>query len=320
MRVRLIIQDEEYRKAMIDVISHADKDVFLEIGTTGHLGKIDENTLILTDVPPEKCCFDGLSNQFKRIVFLTTDANDALDLDKKDEYQKLFKYKSISSIISDVEQINYLLTGESNSSYGLGGRVYAVCSDDVNGKYAQALARQVMFRRGGNILLVSLKYVNEYGTQDEANRSKFSRLMYYMDVGKEYPLDAFTYKDSYGITYLRLPIGLNPLAYINTDELGAVVRNLSHKNFDTVILDIGDSYSEVNIRQINKADNIVHFVSDKGKFNIDEILVEDAVADKVKEIQLGNPNEDIELTIDDYVRRIYEIEEPEENEQKRSNK
>lgn len=320
MRIRLIIQDEEYRKAMIDVISHADKDVFLEIGTTGHIGNIDDSTLILTDVPAEKCCFDGLSNQFKRIVFLTADVNDELDLDKKDDYQKLFKYKSISSIISDVEQINYLLTGESNSSYGLGGRVYAVCSDDADGKYAQALARQVMFRRGGNILLVSLKYVNEYGTQDESNRSKFSRLMYYMDVGKEYPLDAFTYKDSYGITYLRLPIGLNPLAYINTDELGTVVRNLSHKNFDTVILDIGDSYSEVNIRQINKADNIVHFVSDKGSFNIDEILVEDSIADKVKKIHIGNPDEDIELTIDDYVRKIYEIEEPEENEQKRSNK
>lgn len=320
MRVRLIIQDEEYRKAMIDVISHADKDVFLEIGTTGHLGKIDGSTLILTDVSPEKCCFDGLENQYKRIIFLTTDVNDELNLDVKDDYQKLFKYKSISSIISDVEQINYMLTGESSSSYGLGGRVYAVCSDDANGRYAHALARQVMFRRGGNILLVSLKYVNEYGTQDESNRSKFSRLMYYMDVGKEYPLDAFTYKDSYGITYLRLPMGLNPLAYISTDELGAVVRNLSHKNFDTVILDIGDSYSEVNIRQINKADNIVWFVSDKKNFDIDEILVEDSVADKVKEIHPGNPNEDIELIIDDYVRRIYEIEEPEENEQKRSNK
>lgn len=320
MRVKLIIQDEEYRRAMIDIISHADKDIYLEIGKIGTLGKIDDNTLVLTDVPPEKCCFDGLKNKFKRVVFLTSDIKDELDFEKVDDYQKLFKYKSISSILSDVEHINYQLTGESNSSFGLVGRVYAVCSDDDSGKYAQLLARQLMFRRGGNILVMSLKYVNEYGCSDEANRSKFSRLMYYMDIGREYPIDAFTYQDSYGITYLRLPMGLNPIAYMGTDELANLIRNLSHKNYDTMILDIGNSYSEVNIRQINKADNILWFTNDRGQFDINTVLSRDVANDRVKRIHPGDPNEDIELTIDDYVRGICGIEEPEENEQKSSDK
>lgn len=320
MRVRLIIQDEDYRKAMIDIISHSDKDVYLEIGNVGTLGKIDDSTLVLTDVAPEKCCFDGLKNRFKRVVFLTSDIKDELDPEKVDDYQRLFKYKSISSILSDVEHINYQLTGESSSSFGLVGRVYAVCSDKADGKYAKSLARQVLFRRGGNILILSLKYVNEYGTSDEPNRSRFSRLMYYMDIGKDYPIEAFTYNDSYGISYLRLPIGINPMAYVSTDELEDIIRHLSHKNYDTLILDIGDSYSEVNIRQINKADNIVWFKDDRSSFSVSEILVENSIKDRVKEIHICNPDEDIELTIDDYVRKIYEAEESEENEQKRSNK
>ena len=214
MRVRLIIQDREYCQALIETIARADKDIYIELGRIGKLENLGEDTLIVTDLNPLKYDFSSLRDYNKRVIFLTPNPKDVFNPDIVDDCQRLFKYNSISNILSDIEQINYIWTGEVSSSLGTVSRIYSVCSDDADksSKYARALARQVVFRKGGNILVLSLKYVNEYANSSELNTGKFSRLLYYMDIGRDYPIEAFTYSDSYGISYMRLPYGMNPIA------------------------------------------------------------------------------------------------------------
>lgn len=310
MRIRLIIKDDEYRQAMVDTIGRSDKDVYVEIGRMDSCSDIGDKTLIITDYPSDTCSFLSIPDFQMRVIFLTTNPGDILSLDN-DDYYKLFKYNSISSIFSDVEQIYYKWTGESNNSLGLVGRVYAVCASKSmdSSIYVKALARQVLFRRGGSILVISLRYINDYACTDEMNTSRFSRLMYYMDINQEFPAEAFTYNDAYGISYMRLPSGLNPVAYLDLNDLENLVRCFSHKNFDTVILDIGNSYSEVNIRMINKVDNIVWF-DDGNQFSLEEIFIERGIDTKTKRIAIQGKDADAELAIDDYVRNIYGIQEP----------
>lgn len=316
MRIRLIIKDAEYQQAMVNTISKSDKDIYVEIGKMDGCSDIGDKTLILTDYSEDKCNFLKIPDFNMRVIFLTTNPADVLNTDRDGEYYKLFKYSSISSIFSDLEQVYYKWTGETNNSLGLVGRVYAVCSSNNSDSsiYARALARQVLFRRGCSILIVSLKYINDYPCADEKNTSRFSRLMYYLDVQQDFPSEAFTYNDAYGISYMRLPVGLNPVAYLSINDLENMIRSFSHKNFDTVIIDVGNSYSEVNVRMINKVDNILWFDSDSSRFSLDEIFIERDVASKTKAIIIRGQEPDVELAIDDYVRNIYGIQETDAHE------
>lgn len=315
MRIRLIIKDKEYRQAMIDTLSRSDKDIYVEVGMMDGCTDIGDKTLIITDYHEQECNLLSLTDFQMRVIFLTTNPRDVLDPEKETGYYRLFKYSSMSSIFSDVEQIYYRWTGETNNSLGLVGRVYAVCTSETKDSsvYAKALARQVLFRRGGSILIISLKYINDYACSDETNTSRFSRLMYYLDIDQDYPADAFTYNDAYGISYMRLPTGLNPVAYLDINDLEDLVRNFSHNNFDTVILDVGNSYSEVNIRMINKVDNIVWF--DGGNnFSLQEIYIEKDIDAKTRRFVIQSQETDAELAIDDYIRGVYGIQETASNE------
>ena len=306
MRIRLFIKDEDYCKAMIKTIGQLDKNVYIEIGNPADVSINNDRTIVLTDYGAGECRFNT-----NKIVYLTIDPNDHIQVDNKTAQQRVFKYNSISSIFSDIEQLNYIWTGVTDSVNEVSSRVYALCSDNADDscKLSQALARQIAFRRGGNILLLSLKYVNEYSLTDEAGNSRFAQLMYYMDIGKTIPIDAFVYTDAYGISYLRLSQGLNPLAYMKNEDLITTVRNLSQLKFETVILDIGDTYSEANISMINRADNILWFTTERGKFDIGEICVDKGVKNKIRKIAVFGKDADIELSIDDYVRKVYGIKE-----------
>lgn len=317
MRIRLIIKDAEYQQAMINTIEKSDKDIYVEIGKMDGCEDVGDKTLIITDYSEEECIFLDIPDFHMRVVFLTTDPKDVLDVDKAEDFNRLFKYNSMSSIFSDIEQIYYRWTGETNTSLGLVGRVYAVCSSKEGDSsiYAKALARQIVFRRGGSILLISLQYINNYACIDETNTSRFSRLMYYLDINQEFPAEAFTYSDAYGISYMRLPSGLNPVAYLDLNDMENMVRSFSHRYFDTVILDVGNSYSEVNVRMVNKVDNVLWLDSDSAKFSLNEIFIEKDLDNRTKRIIVRGKDVDVEPAIDDYVRNIYGVQESLANEE-----
>lgn len=318
MRLRLLMKDREYCNALIDVIGSADKDIYVETSDDYSLADLADNTLILTDLSPLSVTKESINAYRPRMIFLTNNPNDRFNPD--DTCNKVFKYNSLSSILSDVSQVNYQWTGENISAAGT-SMIYAVCGDtgDINSSICLSLARQILFRHGGDILILSLNYVNEYASPDEKDRSKYARLMYYMDIGRDYSIEAFTYSDSYGIKYLRLPKGLNPLAYLDSEGLDNTISNFCRKKFGTVIMDIGNNYSSNNLSMIGKADKIVYVDKESGKFGIGDISDESDVLSKIEIISVGR-GENIELRIDDYVRKTYGIEENDEDQEEHDKK
>ncbi|MBQ0018542.1 MAG: hypothetical protein KBS63_04975 [Clostridiales bacterium] len=312
MRIRLLLHDREYCRAFAAMIAAADKDIFVELAENYSLAGIEETTLIVTDLSPEKIKREYIERSSGRIVFLTEDPRDKY---RKDEsLHKLFKYSSISSMLSDLSHINYLWTGENSSAPGI-ARIFAVCSDrgDLSPSLCRTLARQILFRHGGRILVIPVGYINEYAIPDETDKSKFTRLMYYIDTEKEYTPDAFTYCDNYGISYLRLPPGLNPIAYIDSDELAKLVCNLAGEKFNTIIIDISSAYSRRNLDVISKADNILFTSFDEKKLDIGEITDDPEILSRFDVIRLSG-NGKVELSIDEYVKKIYGIVDEAENE------
>lgn len=319
MRLRLIISDADYRQAMTAVIADTDKDIYAEIADDIYDRNIMENTIIITDLPDESIDRAFMQVNKDRIIFLTSDQKDRLHRDDESTIHRLFKYNSISNILADVSQINYWWTGESTASTGT-ARLYAVISDaaDISKSVTQALARQIMFRHGSELLVISLSYLNEYAASDETDRSKFARLMYYMDIGRDYSIDSFTYTDSYGIKYLRLPRGLNPLAYFDEKTLDRFVNEMCQKHFATVILDIATTYRNANKRLLNMADNIIFVRTEEDKLDPRTLSEKEEVLHRMSVLPLGESN-GIELRIDDYVKKIYGVEDVYESDDEEGN-
>lgn len=319
MRIRLVIKDTEYCRALADAISQANKDAYIEIGARTDSAP-SEKTIVITDIDPEIFGSEVLEKGSRGIVFLTDDPGDGFNHEDEKTSQRLFKYSSISRLLGDIEMIDYLWNGETDSSYGMMNRIWAVCSDrsDDSSIYTRALARQLLYRIGGRIMVLSLKYINSYALADESDPSCFSRLLYYMSIGKDYPVEAFSYTDSYGINYLRIPVGINPPAYMNSVELDGLIRGLCYRKFDTIILDIGDAFSPVNNSLISRADNILWFTYGSGLIHKQDVIPEEETQERVAEISI-NTDTDVELVIDDYIRKIYEIEENTESGEKKNN-
>lgn len=302
MRIHLVIKDNEYSKAMAEVIAQMGKDVFVEIGISD-LESLDNESIIITDSDYK----DIKQEDYANIIFLTNNKEDKLLEDNSGKPIKIFKYNSMNSILADIEHIHYLLSGKSETTNGVLSRVYAVCTDnhEHTNSLCQALARQIMFRHGGNMIIISMDYLNNYPSQYEKDRSKFSRWMYYLDIGRDYSIEEFTTSDSYGISYLRLPSGLNPLAYLKLSEIEDIIDELCNKKFETVILDISNCYSEPNVRLINKADNILYFQNDESSFDVKSILVDPSMEERVEIVSMNDKPKEIELVLDEYIRRIY---------------
>jgi hypothetical protein len=178
-------------------------------------------------------------------------------------------------------------------------RVIAVCSENdmLSSDRCRAIARQIIYRQGGRILILSLSFINDYG--NTGGRDVFRKLMYFIDGGRDYRADAFTFTDSYGISYLDIPRGINPVASLDAGYLSALIRTMGSK-FDLVILDAGTCYRKENLDIIRSAGDIVWFGSG---IRIEEpsVITGDTEGRRAAFIDPGSGRDET-LMIDDYVR------------------
>lgn len=300
MRIRLIIEDEDYCNALKNTLSSLEKDVYVELGCKGVINKLDDSTIIITDISPELVD----KKLYQRTIFLSNNSGDKFDSNAK--VFKIFKYSNICNILGGVEELNFILSGETENSFSTNSHVYAVCTNrsDRNAELCRALARQILFRHGGEIIILPMRYINDYSNDIDSGSRDFSRMMYYLKIGKKFPITAFTYCDSYGISYLKLPEGINPLSNLKYEELRLIIKTLSLEKFGTVIVDIADCFSKANIKLLKCADNILFFDDGKKNINIKEIAGEDNY-ERCKKIELHNQDKTVELQIDDYIKKIY---------------
>ena len=299
MRLGILIRDAEYRDALIDKLSTYDKDLFVNI--IGKSGGDSSDCLILTDIRPDEVDKAVLSKISPRTVFLSTSAADGEDT--SEAIRRVFKYSSVNDLLSEIS-LAYNEWRGNLSMRSSSARIIAVCSetDHISADRAASFARQVIYRQGGKVLLMSLGYINDHGRSGNDKTNRFARLMYAIRTGRHSASDSFTYTDSYGVSVLMIPEGMNPVAYLAEEELKSVIRGLSGC-FDTIVLDIGTCYREENRKIMSEADGIVCFVSGSRY---------PGLADSISELSPGRAyavrltgETDEALAIDDCIGKIY---------------
>lgn len=292
MRIGILMRDREYRDALIEVMSESDKDIFVEIADRAGAGR---ESVILTDISPEEIGKNTLQALIPRTLFLTTDSSCKCSFaDKSDGIYRAFKYSSIPEIIAEAADIYYRWTGHADSISPLTMSI-AVCSvNDAAGSFrCRSLARQLLYRKGGSILILPLSFINDYSPDTSIQKNSdaatgFKRMMYYIDSDREFSIDEFIYTDSYGISYLNMPRGLNPVSELSEEHLNNLVNFMGHR-FDSLILDVSVCYRRENISLIGRADSILFFSGSRieepceivGKENAEHLyeIREDGVTD-----------------------------------------
>lgn len=253
MRLTMMMRDTEYRDALIGMIADLDKDVLIEIAGTG---SVRRDSVILTDILPSEIEKRSLDRIKGRTVFLTQ-----VNAGKADpECSILFKYSSLQAIMAELALVWSEWSGDCGTITA-SSRVIAVTgeSDQLSSLRCRTLAGQIAYRHGGSILIIPLGYINDYRIgSDTEDSAWFRKLMYFIDEGRDYMPESFTHTDSYGISCLRLPGGINPLTALGQSHLSGLIQSMS-RHYDTLILDIGTCFSEMNLNILNNADNIIFF-------------------------------------------------------------
>lgn len=300
MRLGILIRDGDYRDALIDRLSSYDNDLLVNI-----IGKSKgdaSDCLILTDIGPEEFDNEVLSEISCRTVFLSTSPCTA-ERNGNDVYRSVFKYGGVNTLLSEL-MLAYNEWRGNVSIRNYTGRIITVCSesDTSSAEKAVSLARQIVYRQGGRILLISMGYINDHGRNEEDKVNRFARLMYAIRTGRESASDSFTYTDSYGVSFLMLPCGINPIAYLGEEEIRGVIRALSGR-FDTLVLDIGTCFREENMALMKESDSIVCFESGR-RFPGLADMISGQSETAVKAIRMTGETDEA-LAIDDCIREIY---------------
>jgi len=299
MRLGLLISDIEYRKALVSGIAEYDGDIILDVINPGD--DIEADALILTDAKPADIDKLLLEKIHYRTVFLITNTS---SFSSCSNIYTCFKYSSISRLMAEVSDIHQRWRGVENRS-AVSSRIIACCSDSdaFSQSSCSALARQIIYRHGGSIVIVPLGYINEEGMDFAGDINRFARLMYMVESGRDTELSSITYTDSYGISRLMLPKGRNPIAYLEEDDLIKLILYISML-FESVILDIAGCYRKENLSAIRNAHSALIFETGRRRLDFKEI-----VGSEIKNIRTVKLTEgsDEAFAVDEYVKELYGV-------------
>lgn len=298
MRIGILIRDAEYRTALAEKLSTYDNDLYVNI-----VDKATNDTsdcLILTDIRPDEIDMGTLKAIRSRTVFL-------LDSSVKDfnGCHTVFKYGSVSNLVSELSFVY-------NEWHGTGpgrnysARLLSVCCENetYSAVCCSSLARQIIYRQGGKVLILPLAFINDYGIRTSDNNT-VSRLLYSIQTGRENSPESFTYTDSYGVSAVMLPPGRNPIAYIDGDELKTLISGLA-KRFDSIICDLGTCFRNENIQVMKGSDRIVLYETGRRAMNLEEMIGKEA-CNKLIRIKLSG-DADEAIAIDDCIKQVFESE------------
>lgn len=296
MRIGIMIRDTEYREALVRKLSKYDNDIFVNIITSNV--KDASGSVILTDILPNTLESGVLNVLRPRTVFITGSEHERFD-----GCYTVFKFSSIPEIISELSLVY-------NRWRGLGpgidhtARLITVCceSDSYSEERCRTLAGQIIYSRGGSVLILPLSYINDYGVDDEIRSNSLSRLLYSIQSGRPCDPEGITYTDSYGVSSLLLTKGRNPVAYLDDEELRLLVFGLS-KKYDTIIADAASCFREENITLMKASENIVLFERGRRVTGIEEMLGEDRYP-KLIRVRLTGGTEDV-IAMDECMKRIF---------------
>ena len=296
MRIGIMIRDAEYRDALIKKMSTYDNNIFVNV--------IENNIndasgcVILTDIPPSELDEKVLSALRPRTVFITSS-----EKERSCECYTVFKFSSIPEIISKLS-----LAYSSWRGMGPGidhtARLITVCceSDAYSAELCRSLAGQIIYSHGGSVLILPLSYINDYGVNEELRSNSLSRLLYSIKRCRAGRIECTMYTDSYGISSLLLSKGINPVAYLDEEELGILLSWLSGK-YDTIIADTASCFRKENITLMKASEKIVFFERGRRVTGIEKMLGGDEMS-KLIRIRLTGGSEDVR-SMDDCLKKIF---------------
>lgn len=296
MRLGIMIRDTEYRDALVQKLSTYDNNIFVNI--INNNVKDASGCVILTDVSPSELDNNTLKALSPRTVFITSANKDA-----GDDCNTVFKYCSIPEMISELSMVYNRWHGN-----GLGldqkARLITVCceSDAYSAECCRTLAGQIIYSRGGNVLILPLTYINDYGVSYVLQSNSLSRLLYSIKCGRKSGLEGVTYTDSYGVSSLLLSRGHNPIAYLDEDELKTLIAGLSGK-YDTIIADASTCFRPENIEIMRASENIVFFERGRRVTGI-EVKLDREMREKLIRVMLTGGTEDV-VAMDECLKQIY---------------
>lgn len=296
MRVGIMIRDEEYRCALVNKLSSYDNDIYVNV--IGNNIKDASGSVILTDISPSELDSSVLNALRPRTLFITASGKDI-----RDDCRTVFKFCSIQELISELSVVYNLWRG-TGPGLDHSARLISVCceSDSYSAERCRSLAGQIIYSRGGSVLILPLSYINDHGVNDALKGNSLSRLLYSIQCGRESRLEGVTYTDSYGVSSLLLRKGRNPVAYLDEEELRTLISGMSRK-YDTIIADAATCFREENISLMKESEKIVFFERGRRVSGIEEMLGSDAM-EKLIRIKVTGGTEDV-VAMDDCLKQIF---------------
>lgn len=303
MKLKLVMRDARYRNALLNALETYSQDLFIEVG---EFENTDEDSLIITDYNPRKFNTQIIKEHKGGIVFLLKD-----DIPEKLRRRNqgpffVFKYAGAENIMTSLNLAYSLWRGDLN----LQDKNYkTICvfsdqDDKRTGYISEILSRQLIYRKGLKTIIIPLTLINNHISSCLGDRRDFLRIMYYMEMERHFSRETFFRKDNYDVEYLRLPVGINYLARLNTDKLSKMINFLGRNYFDVIVLDIGTAYTELGLHAIEKSKYgiWVHSTGREEMFN--EIRrVKDG---NIFKINWGYGMDRVELISEDIVMQIFD--------------
>lgn len=308
MKLKFIIRDIDYMRALADSLSKADINLYAEIGKDFNS---DPETLIVTDYDAGRLQNETRRRSLAGIVFLSPVSGIAGLCD--DEPWIIYKYKRVSEILADLKYYYYLWTGKGVEKINDAGMisVQSDCGAETTAYFSKLLAQQFIYRIGGEVLIIPLSYVSRSTPAYDEKNDSFTRLMYYIYADKSFPSEVFYIRDRIGVSYVRTAQGINPIAGLDEDGLKRLIEHSVSNTFDLVILDVGSELSKKNKTISESCANKFWLYEGEYENRRNSSIMREYFSDisSVNEINLGIDREKLSLTADDYIRKMFASEE-----------
>ena len=122
-----------------------------------------------------------------------------------------------------------------------------------------------------------------------------------MRTGRFGSADEYTFTDSYGVSYLSLPPGINPLAYLDEEELRLIITGFE-AHFDTIICDVCTCFRQENIAVLKESESVICFEHGRRDLGLKAVLGDSK--SRLTRITMSDGPEEASL-IDEVIGEIY---------------
>lgn len=178
MRLKLVMKDREYRDALVERIRRSRQNLYVIIEDNF---RMEEDTLLVTDV--------GEGKLREGMVLLSSECR--REVEGKGPYV-LFKYAGVDELLTDLRLCSFLWTGKGDLRRGEERivTVGAVERTDLGHRLAEQVALELGERLEEPVLLLDLTYFYREGQPEESGNT-FRKLVYYLQSGKNIPVEVF---------------------------------------------------------------------------------------------------------------------------------